>query len=89
MNLTSETKKEAFKKYGKSETDSGSVEGQVALLTQRIKHITGPLKQNKKDFSTLRALNNLVSRRKKLLKYLTNKDINRYREIISELELRR
>ena len=89
MNLTSEKKKDIFKEYGKSETDTGSVEGQVAMLTHRIKHITGHLKENKKDHSSLRALGNLVSKRKKLLKYLTKKDIERYRALISKLGLRR
>lgn len=89
MYLTSETKKEIFKKYGKSETDTGSAESQIALFTTRINHITEHLKRNPKDFNTERSLVKLVGKRKKLLSYLENKDIERYRSIIKKLNLRK
>ena len=89
MSITSEKKKELIKKFGGSEANTGSIEAQVALLTTRIKHITGHLKKYKKDNGTLRSLNNLVSRRKRFLKYLAKKDINNYRSLIKELGLRK
>lgn len=89
MYLTPEIKKEFFKKHGKSETDTGSAEGQIALFTHRINHLTNHLKQNKKDFNTERALIKLVGKRRRLLKYLMKKDIMRYRAIIKELGLRK
>lgn len=89
MYLTSETKKEIFEKHGKNATDTGSSEGQIALFTFRIAHLTEHLKKNKKDFSTQRALVNLVGKRRRLLDYLAKNDIERYRNIIKELGLRR
>lgn len=89
MYLTSEKKQEIFSKHGKSATDTGSAEGQVALFTFRINHLTSHLKQNKKDFNTEKALVRLVGKRKALLDYLKNKDIERYRAIIAELGLRK
>ena len=89
MYLTTEKKKEIFKKYGKSDTDTGSPEGQVALFTERINHLTEHLKRNRKDFSTERALVNMVGKRKKILNYLKDRDIERYRAIISELGIRK
>lgn len=89
MYLTSETKKEIFKKYGSSETDTGSAECQIALFTTRINHLTEHLKRNPKDFNTERSLVMLVGKRKKLLAYLENKDIERYRSIIKKLKLRK
>lgn len=89
MYLTSETKKEIFKKYGKSETDTGSAESQIALFTTRINHLTEHLKRNPKDFNTERSLVKLVGKRKKLLSYLENKDIERYRSIVKKLNLRK
>ena len=89
MYLTAEKKREIFKKYGKSETDTGSAEGQVALFTERINHLTGHLKQNRKDFATEKALVDLVGKRKRILNYLKDKDIERYRAIISELNIRK
>jgi len=89
MYLTSEKKKELFTEYGKSEFDTGSAEGQVALFTYRISHLTGHLKQNKKDLSTERSLVRLVGKRRKLLDYLKGKDIERYRAIIKTLKLRK
>jgi small subunit ribosomal protein S15 len=89
MYLTSEKKKEFFKTYGKSEQDTGTSEAQVALFSYRINHLTGHLKKNKKDFGTQRALLKLVGKRRRLLDYLKNKDIERYRAIIKSLNLRR
>lgn len=89
MYLTAEKKLELFKKHGKTENDTGSSEGQVALFTYRINHLTGHLKQNRKDFATEKALVDLVGKRKKLLDYLKKKDIERYRAIISELNIRK
>ncbi|MDR2121929.1 MAG: 30S ribosomal protein S15 [Flavobacteriaceae bacterium] len=89
MYLTSETKKEIFAKYGKDEKNTGNAEGQVALFTFRINHLTQHLKRNHKDFNTERALVSLVGKRKKLLDYLKKKDISRYRAIIAELGIRK
>lgn len=89
MYLTSEKKQELFALHGKSATDTGSAEGQVALFTFRINHLTEHLKQNKKDHSTRRSLIKLVGKRRSLLDYLMKKDIGRYRSIIKELNLRK
>lgn len=89
MYLTAEKKQEFFKTYGKSATDTGSTEGQVALFTYRIAHLTEHLKNNKKDFSTQRSLLKLVGKRRSLLDYLKDRDIERYRIIIKSLNLRK
>jgi len=89
MHLTTEKKKELFRKYGKSEADTGSVEGQIAIFTERINHLTRHLLANKKDYNTQRALLKLVGKRRKLLDYLKQKDIERYREIIKSLKIRK
>jgi len=89
MYLTTETKKEIFQKYGKTEQDTGSAEGQIALFTFRIKHLTDHLKYNKRDLFTQRSLIRLVGKRRRLLEYLKDKDIERYRAIIKELGLRK
>ncbi|PCE63408.1 30S ribosomal protein S15 [Sediminicola luteus] len=89
MYLTKETKAEIFKKHGKSEADTGSTEGQIALFTFRINHLTEHLKQNRKDFNTERSLVKLVGKRRSLLDYLKKKDILRYRAIIKELGIRK
>ncbi|MCE2731950.1 MAG: 30S ribosomal protein S15 [Cyclobacteriaceae bacterium] len=91
MILTTASKKDLFQKFGfnKSNTDTGSPESQIALFTERIKHITEHLKENKKDFASQQGLMKLVGKRKRLLNYLQNNDINRYRAIISQLELRK
>lgn len=89
MYLDTEKKKEFFAKYGKSETDTGSSEGQIAMFTFRISHLTGHLKNNHKDFTTQRSLIKLVGKRRKLLDYLKNTDIERYRSIVKELGLRK
>lgn len=88
MYLSKEYKAEIFEKYANSASNTGSTEGQVALFTLRIKHLTGHLKQNPKDFSTQLALQKLVGKRRALLSYLYKKDIERYRAIIKALNLR-
>ena len=89
MYLTAEKKQEFFKTYGDSEKDTGSSEGQIALFSFRINHLTEHLKLNKKDFSTQRALMRLVGKRRRLLDYLKENDIERYRAIIKSLNLRK
>ena len=89
MYLTAEKKKEIFKKFGKAESNTGSAEGQIALFTYRINHLTEHLKINKKDYSTQRALLRLVGKRRSLLDYLKEKDIERYRAVIKELNIRK
>ena len=87
MYLTTEKKQEIFEKYGKSNTDTGSPEAQIALFSYRISHLTEHLKSNHKDYSTQRALKMLVGKRRRLLDYLIRTDINRYRAIIANKEL--
>jgi len=89
MYLTPEVKKDIFKQYGKSEFDTGSIEGQVALFTHRILHLTEHVKRNHKDLSTERSLVRLVGKRRKLLDYLKRIDIERYRALIKALGLRK
>ncbi len=89
MYLNTEKKKEIFKEFGQSETNTGSVEGQVALFTHRINHLTGHLKQNRKDFVTQKSLIKMVGKRKSLLNYLKKKDIVKYRELIKQLGIRK
>lgn len=89
MYLSSEKKKEFFKKHGGSETNTGSTEAQIAMFTFRIAHLTEHLKKNRKDFNTQRALINLVGKRRRLLDYLIKVDILRYRAIVKELGLRK
>ncbi len=87
--LTSDKKQEIFGKYGKSNTDTGSAESQIALFSYRIAHLTGHLKSNKKDYNTQRSLLRLVGKRRKLLDYLKDRNIERYRHILKELNLRK
>ena len=89
MYLTSDVKKEIFKKHGGAEKNTGSTEGQIALFTHRINHLTEHLKNNQKDFGTQKALLDLVGKRRSLLNYLKNKDIEKYRVLIKELNLRK
>jgi len=89
MYLTSEIKKDIFKQFGGSETNTGMVESQVALFTHRINHLTGHLKEKKKDKRTQRSLILMVGKRRKLLDYLKKTDIERYRELIKTLNLRK
>ncbi len=89
MYLAAEKKKEIFAKHGGAETNTGSTEGQIALFTYRISHLTEHLKKNRKDYGTQRALQLLVGKRRSFLDYLKKKDIERYRAIVKELGLRR
>lgn len=89
MYLSQEVKEGIFEKHGKSKTDTGSPEGQIALFTYRIEHLSQHLKGNRKDFNTERSLVMLVGKRRALLDYLIKKDVLRYRAIIKELGLRR
>ncbi len=83
------TKEELIKEYGKSDNDTGSTEVQVALLTKRIDDLTDHLKEHKKDHHTRRGLLMLVGKRKRLLQYLENQDVERYRSLIDKLGLRK
>jgi small subunit ribosomal protein S15 len=91
MYLTKEKKQEVFVKSGRSktETDTGSPESQIALFTYRINHLTQHLKSNKKDYSTRLGLLKLVGKRRRLLDFLHKNDIDRYRSILGELNLRK
>ncbi|MDL2230713.1 30S ribosomal protein S15 [Alistipes sp. OttesenSCG-928-L06] len=87
--LNSEKKQELFSTYGKSNTNTGSAESQVALFSYRIAHLTEHLKKNKHDYNTQRSLLKLVGKRRSLLDYLKRVDIERYRAIIKALNLRK
>ena len=89
MYLTSEKKKEIFAQHGKSDADTGTPEGQIALFSYRISHLTEHLTKNRKDYNTERSLVRLVGKRRKLLNYLKANDIERYRAIIQKLGLRK
>lgn len=91
MYLNSEKKQELFNKHGfnKSKADTGSPESQIALFTYRINHLTGHLKDQKKDFATQTGLLKLVGKRKKLLNYLQKVNIERYRAVLADLDLRK
>ena len=87
--LTKEDKAEIMKKYAVHDGDTGSPEVQIALLTARISYLTEHLKEHKKDHHSRRGLLKMVGHRRKLLSYLSKKDINRYREILAQLNLRK
>ena len=87
--LSKEKKEAIFTEHGGNAKNSGSVEAQIALFTFRIAGLTNHLKENKKDYSSKRALLTLVGKRKRLLTYLNKKDITRYRAIIEKLEIRK
>ena len=89
MHLTKSKKEEIFIENGSSKKDTGSAEGQIALFTYRINHLSLHLKKNPKDFNTERSLVKLVGKRKNLLDYLKNKNIERYRSIIKKLKIRK
>lgn len=89
MSITAERKQELIKQFGAKEGDTGSPEVQVAILTERIKNLTGHLNQHKKDFHTRRGLISMVGQRRSLLDYLKRKEVSRYDNIIKELGLRR
>jgi len=89
MYLTAEKKQDIFAKYGKEAKNTGSSESQIALFSYRINHLTEHLKTNRKDFGTQKALLKLVGKRRRLLDYLKEREINRYREIIKDLNIRK
>ena len=89
MYLTAEKKKEIFAQYGKNTGDTGSTESQIALFTYRIQKLTQHVKENHKDLFTKRSLVNLVGKRRRLLDYLKANDIEKYRELIKQLGIRK
>ncbi len=89
MSVTKEEKQEIIKKFGKHEKDSGRAEVQIAILTTRINRLTKHFSDNKKDHASRRGLLQMVGKRRRLLRYLANKDIERYRAVIKELNLRK
>ena len=89
MSLTAEAKREIVTKFGKTDTDTGSTEVQVALLTERINHLTEHLREHKKDHHSRRGLLKLVGQRRRLLDYLKSKDSTRYRKLIEGLGIRK
>ena len=88
MAVTKERKAELMAQYGKNEKDSGSAAVQVALLTERIKGLTEHMKSHQKDFHTRRGLLMLVGKRRRLLTYIKDRDIDEYRELIKKLGIR-
>ena len=87
--LTKEEKQALVKKFQRFEGDTGSVEVQVAILTEKINRLTVHMKEHKKDFHSNRGLLMMVGKRKSLLEYLKREDINRYRELVAKLGLRK
>jgi small subunit ribosomal protein S15 len=87
--LTKEKKIEMFSNFGGKATNTGSIEGQIALLTERISQISKHLQENKKDFSTNRGLMQMVGKRKRLLTYLSKHNLSSYRDLIQKLGLRK
>lgn len=89
MPLTKEKKASVLTAFAGSAKNTGSIEGQIALLTERISQISGHLQQNKKDFSTHRGLMQLVGKRKRLLNYLQKQNLTGYRQLIEKLGIRK
>ncbi|HRN93347.1 MAG: 30S ribosomal protein S15 [Chitinophagales bacterium] len=89
MQATKEIKENIFKEFGGKATNTGSTEGQIALFTHRINHISEHLKTNKKDHANTRALLMLVGKRRRLLNYLMRNDLNGYRSLIEKLGIRK
>jgi small subunit ribosomal protein S15 len=89
MAITPTERKAVVEKYARQESDTGSPEVQVALLTQRINDLTGHLKTHKKDVHSRRGLMLMVGQRRRMLTYLARKDVARYRKLVEALELRR
>ena len=89
MSLTKEQKQEVIKDFGSKTEDTGSTEVQIALLTRRIEQLTGHFKSNNRDHNSRRGLLKLVGQRRKLLKYLQRTDLEKYREILGKLNLRK
>lgn len=89
MQVTKEVKKNLFKEFGGNEANTGSTEGQIALFTARINHISDHLKTNKNDHANTRSLLKLVGKRRRLLNYLMREDLNGYRSLIEKLNIRK
>ncbi len=89
MPLTKEKKATIITEFGGNAANTGSIEGQIALLTERISQISGHLQQNKKDFSTHRGLMQLVGKRKRLLNYMQKHNLTGYRQLIEKLGIRK
>ncbi len=89
MPLTKEQKKQIVEKFGDTPNDTGKTEVQIALLTERINQLTKHFQEHKKDYHSRMGLLKMVGKRRRLLRYLAKKDINRYREVIKELGIRR
>ena len=87
--LTKESKQEIVKKFGKGDADTGSIEVQIALLTERIKYLTEHFKSHAKDFHSRRGMLKIVGNRRRLLDYVKKRDIERYRAILKELNIRK
>lgn len=89
VSITTEEKKELIEQFKTHETDTGSPEVQIAILTKRIQNLTEHFKSHKKDYHSRRGLLKLVGKRKNLLHYVRNEDMNRYRELLKKLGLRK
>ena len=89
MSLTKDNKEDVIKEFGRTNKDTGSAEVQIALLTRRIEDLTGHFKTNPKDHNSRRGLLKMVGQRRKLLNYLKRKDIQKYRDILDKLSLRK
>lgn len=89
MSLTKQKKEELTQQFGKDEKDTGAAETQIAIITHRIQELTEHLKIHKKDHISRRGLLRLVGKRRKLLDYLSRKDLNKYRQILSDLNIRK
>jgi small subunit ribosomal protein S15 len=87
--LTTEKKANIFAEFGENAANTGSIEAQVAILTEKINHISDHLKENKKDFSTQRGLMQMVGKRKRLLTYMSKHNLTGYRSLIEKLGLRK
>jgi len=87
--LTKEKKEEIFQQYGGSSSNTGSIEAQIALFTYRITSLSDHLRDNKKDFSCKKTLLSLVGKRKRLLQYLASSDIQKYRDLVDKLGIRK
>lgn len=88
MTINLKNKKELTKKFGKDEKDTGNVDVQIAMLSEKISELTEHLKLNAKDFQAKRGLLMMVGKRKRLLAYIKNNDLNRYRDLIKKLKIR-
>jgi small subunit ribosomal protein S15 len=89
MTLTREKKQELIGRFGREDSDTGSTEVQIALLTERINHLTEHLRTHRKDHHSRRGLLMIVGKRRRLLRYLERRDLERYRQVVSDLGLRR